>query len=353
MIVCPDSPKEWPPNGLEQVSMCPVCQSAHRKLAYEGLFDRLFKCAPGRWNLYSCDDCGSAYLDPRPNQSTISLAYSKYYTHKQTDVKIGRWWRLWRIAQRNRYLNDHLGYNAKPAAPIQWFVKKSRQGRFRGFVAHLRFPGPGARFLDVGCGNGSFLMRMRSMGWDVCGVEPDPNSAQQARAVGLDVRVGQLRDSGLPERSIDAIHMSHVIEHLHDPAETLRLCWELLKPGGQIVIATPNFDAYGRSHFGPYWVGLDPPRHLVLFTEDSLINLLSNLGFEVSAVQRSPQRMKELFRKNCRLLEECQATGRPDVLPRKVQLASDRAAMEADRAARADSKKREEIILHGTKPIST
>lgn len=341
---------EWPLDGLEKVPNCPVCQSSRRKLAYEGLIDRLFKCAPGRWNLYACDDCGSAYLDPRPTPSAISLAYSSYYTHGKPEPNPRlRWSRLWRIAQRNRYLNKHFGYHAKPAAPIQFFVKKSRQGRFRGFVAHLRFPGEGARLLDIGCGNGTFLLRMRSMGWEVCGVEPDASSAKQASAAGLDVRAGQLPEAGLPERSFDAIHMSHVIEHLHQPAKTLSLCWKLLKPGGQIVIATPNYNAFGRSHFGQYWAGMDPPRHLVLFTETSLRNLMTKSGFKVSGVLRSPQSIAIQFRLNYAFLDEYQSADGSGQLPRRTRLQSDQAAAEADRAARANSENREEVILHGTK----
>jgi 2-polyprenyl-3-methyl-5-hydroxy-6-metoxy-1,4-benzoquinol methylase len=348
-ILFSEPPKEWPLDGLEKVSNCPVCRSPRRKLDYEGLIDQFSKCAPGRWSLYCCNDCGSAYLDPRPTPSSISLAYARYYTHKNPGTKIARrWWQLWRIAQRNRYLNEHLGYNVKPAASLQLFVKRSRQGRFRGFVDHLYFPGPGARLLDIGCGNGSFLLRMQSMGWDVCGVEVDANSAQQARASGLDVRMGLLSDANLPEKSFDAVHLSHVIEHLHDPGKILCLCRKLLKPDGQIVIATPNYNAVGRSHFGTYWIGLDPPRHLVLFTNNSLRNLMEKSGFKVSEVLRPPQRAADVFRSHYVRLDE-QCAGRPDRLPRHIRKQSDQAAAKADRAARADSDNREEVILHGTK----
>ncbi len=341
--------KEWPLDGLETVSNCPVCQSPRRKLDYEGLIDQFSKCAPGRWNLYCCQDCGSAYLDPRPTPSSISLAYSRYYTHKSAGSKNSRKWRqLWQIAQRNRYLNKHLGYRVKPAFPLQFFVKKSRQGRFRSFVAHLHFPGPGARLLDVGCGNGAFLLKMQSMGWDVCGVEVDANSAQQARASGLDVRIGLLAEADLPEKSFDAVHMSHVIEHLHDPAETLRLCQKLLKPGGQIVIATPNYKAVGRSHFGTYWIGIDPPRHLVVFTESSLRNLMLKSGFKVSEVLRPPQRAADVFRSHYVRLDE-QCAGRADRLPSHIRQQSDEAAARADQAAQANPENREEVVLHGIK----
>jgi Methyltransferase domain len=71
-----------------------------------------------------------------------------------------------------------------------------------------------------------------------------------------------------------------VIEHLHDPAGDLRRIYGLLRPGGLMWIATPNLEALGLRRFGRDWLGLDPPRHLVLFTRASLERLLRETGFE-------------------------------------------------------------------------
>ena len=71
----------WPDGEMEQVKKCPVCQSVNRNQLYEGLSDNVFFCAPGVWNMYKCNHCKAAYLDPRPTPESIHLAYRSYYTH--------------------------------------------------------------------------------------------------------------------------------------------------------------------------------------------------------------------------------------------------------------------------------
>src|SRR5262249_825028 len=110
--------------------------------------------------------------------------------------------------------------------------------------------------------------------------EPDPKSAAQARESGLDVRTGLLEPDIWPSGHFDAITMNHVIEHLHTPIGILRICAELLKPGGQISIATPNFDSRCHQIFGRHWFGLQAPTHLSIFTPKSLRQMLEATGFQ-------------------------------------------------------------------------
>lgn len=346
-------PADWPADGLENVPQCPVCGSIERKTIHQKLIDRIFKCAPGEWDLQQCGGCGSGYLDPRPTLATIGLAYTAYCTHKPTggvDYATASWWRRFRIAQRNSYLNANYGYNLTPTAWNPFFLSTARRRRFDTFTGYLHFPGRGARVLDIGCGNGSFLWQMHSLGWEVCGVEPDSQSAERARAAGLDVRVGLLQQQSLPEASFDAITMFHVIEHLHDPVGTVRSCFKLLKPGGHITLVTPGYGSQGCRRFGPYWLGLDPPRHLVLFTENALRRALEDCGFIVSRPPRTSLKAQESFKASLMIQRGKDLSERHPRLPWFACLRMGWLAAKADRAARKNPACADELVLLGKKP---
>lgn len=349
----PTTPREatasWPEGGLESVSACPICRSPTRELLHRGLRDRVFFCAPGQWNLHRCASCGTGYLDPRPNAATIALAYSKYYTHGSAG-DVGQAprssWRRFRTAQRNSYLNTQYDYQLSPGGsrPPR-FLSAERRQRFDKFICFLRYPGQGARVLDIGCGNGRVMMQLRSVGWEVSGVEPDPRSAAQARAAGLDVRTGLLEAESWPNSHFDAITMSHVIEHLHDPLRILRICAQVLKPGGQISIATPNFASRGHQLFGPDWFALDPPRHLVLFTPDSLRRGLEECGFKPEPALHLEPNAAEIFRRSThvRLGNDPMREKPPLAIGARFKAAW--LARNADRATRVDPRLAESLLL--------
>lgn len=147
-----------------------------------------------------------------------------------------------------------------------------------GSVMYLRAQ-PGGRVLDVGCGNGAFVHRMRELGWAAEGIDFDPEGVAQARALGLPVRCGSLDEQGYPDCAFDAITLSHVIEHVPRLVAFLRECHRILRPGGRIVLRTPNARAFSHQHFGGAWTPLDPPRHLHVFTPAALRTLLVRAEF--------------------------------------------------------------------------
>ena len=142
--------------------------------------------------------------------------------------------------------------------------------------------GDRGRLLDVGCGNGRFLAQMRKLGWEVVGVEPDPEAVRIAKErFGLEVFQGTLEEAGFPDNSFDAITMNHVIEHVPDPIRLLAECRRVLKPGGKLVVVTPNIWSLGRRLFGEHWRGWEVPRHLFLFSPKSLRTCAERAGLVV------------------------------------------------------------------------
>jgi ubiquinone/menaquinone biosynthesis C-methylase UbiE len=305
-------PESWPPEELEAVDRCPLCGCADRSLLHPKLTDRVFFCAPGKWSLYQCRGCEAAYLDPRPTSKSIARAYSSYYTHEpegeagDLPSPLGRF----KLASSNAYLNARYKFELSPAPSwSRWAVtavppvrlKKDRAAR------HLRLEHRGARLLDIGCGNGAFVRAARVWGWDAEGVDPDPRAAAVGRKMGVPITVGSLPKLGYPDASFAAVTMNHSIEHLHDPVAGLREVRRILQPAGTVWINTPNLDSRGHRIFGANWRGLEPPRHLVLFSAASLMSALSRAGFAQIRQVHAPFTSQWYFTSSYRLAnnEDC------------------------------------------------
>jgi 2-polyprenyl-3-methyl-5-hydroxy-6-metoxy-1,4-benzoquinol methylase len=136
------------------------------------------------------------------------------------------------------------------------------------------------KLLDIGCGNGSFLGMAEQAGWECYGVEPDREAESIAAAQGIKILGSHLDElRGRFDSYFEIVTLNHVIEHVHDPTQTLCDCWAMLKPGGFVWLETPNIDSIGYQIYSRSWRGLEPPRHLVLFNRHALSTCLTNAGF--------------------------------------------------------------------------
>jgi 2-polyprenyl-3-methyl-5-hydroxy-6-metoxy-1,4-benzoquinol methylase len=276
----------WPADELEFVEWCPVCGSRSRELLQENLVDEVFGTAPGRWNLHRCRDCRSAYLDPRPSEASIGRAYEVYYTHapnrpRNTQRRPGLWRRL-ASALTNGYLNARYGTRRQPATRLgvglAWLLRLRRQKRDAEF-RWLPRPGAGWRLLDIGCGNGDFLLNAQDAGWLATGVDSDPKAVEVAQQRGLEVRLGGIELFAGQAECFDAITLSHVLEHAHQPGQLIQSACRLLKPGGILFVDTPNIESHGARCWGSHWRGLETPRHLAIFSREGLVAMLRAGGF--------------------------------------------------------------------------
>jgi ubiquinone/menaquinone biosynthesis C-methylase UbiE len=98
------------------------------------------------------------------------------------------------------------------------------------------------------------------------------------------VHLGRLEDIRFSEMSFDCIILNHVIEHAHDPVMLLKECCRILKRAGLLVVVTPNSRSFAHNHFGPSWRGLEPPRHIHLFSPKTLPTIAVRAGL---AIRRS------------------------------------------------------------------
>jgi 2-polyprenyl-3-methyl-5-hydroxy-6-metoxy-1,4-benzoquinol methylase len=281
---------QWSADELEEVIGCPLCSAPTRLPMHLGIKDRVFFSSGDRWNLWQCMHCRCAYLSPRPDRSSIGRAYSAYYTHSVSAAvtKGSRLKTAYRIL-RHVYEQDQRG-EAELVPLAKRLVAKSaglllgRRWRARARLYPRR---TGDRLLDVGCGSGEYLDIAASVGWTAEGLDPDPRAVEIAQRRGLTVRLSDLESEAINSAGVyDAITMHHVIEHFHDPIAALKACHTLLRPGGRIWIVTPRLQSLAHRRFGEYWRGLEAPRHLVLFGEQSLCQALRSAGFRQPVLER-------------------------------------------------------------------
>jgi 2-polyprenyl-3-methyl-5-hydroxy-6-metoxy-1,4-benzoquinol methylase len=265
---------------------CYLCGNAGL-LIHRRLEDKLFD-APGAWNLRQCPDqkCGLLWMDPMPLPEELPKAYAGYYTHDNAgeNEQAGSLKRLYREVKL-AHLSSALGYKSVSVGGMARRISKLLfffPQRSTGIEEEIMFlpAQPGGKLLDVGCGSGQRLEQMQRLGWTVSGLDFDEKAVAAAKQRGLDVSCGTIPGIWFPPDTFDVITMNHVIEHVPNPIELLEECKRILKPGGKVVLATPNSACWGHRVFKKNWRGLEPPRHLHVFSPISIEQTLRNAGFE-------------------------------------------------------------------------
>ena len=137
--------------------------------------------------------------------------------------------------------------------------------------------------------------------------------------------------------------MAHVIEHVHHPVKVLRACYSLLKSGGFLWVETPNTASEGHRLFGTSWRGLEPPRHLMLFTPDSLHNALIAAGFADVKVQAYRPLCDDMFSASKAIAEGIDPYSKPH------QRGLSDIVKKTERIARRDPARREFITVKAWK----
>lgn len=241
---------------METVS-CNLCGSNDSKLLYT-LSDFYLERPEITVQLRQCRRCGLGYQDPRPTAEEIKEHYpDNYEPYVNLDKELP-----------GGLLGQAIRYGLQKR--VSYITRYKQQGRL----------------LDVGCSTGSFLLMMqRSAQWQVQGVELNEHVARLAvEQRGLKVFPGRLEDAEFADQLFDAVTMWDVLEHVHDPLATLSEIHRILKPGGLLVVRVPNLASWDARLFKRYWAGLDAPRHLYLFTPQTLVQSIEQAGFQRKAL---------------------------------------------------------------------
>ena len=296
----------------------------------------------------------TAYLDPRPTPATIGLAYTEYFWHQPPENREAppdgavEWARR---ALRNGYLRRALGYDLRPSSAALGALAGAVPGMtaaLQRWVRHLRHDSPAPRLLDVGCASGEFLLQMRALGWEVHGMDIDRAALEQAQRAGLSVAEGTLeRPAGAAAGGgFDALTLNHVLEHLPDPVGALRSARELLRPGGVLWVATPNLRSLAHRMFERDWLSLDPPRHLVLFSAESLLGAFGAAGLERIVQPRPVRNLQSVIAPSAALAAGADAQDPPPA-PQGLRLKG----LVAQEVAVRRPELTEELVVMGRRPL--
>ncbi len=240
---------------------CPVCLNPSTVPAFAGS-DTLFEMTPQEFNLQSCAACHSLFLNPLPSPDAISGFYPSQY-----------WWSAARPGLLKRL--------------EAIYRKVALRGHIRFIMTALSGSPNGQRLLDIGCGSGTLIGLLKKRGLSVLGIDTSEEASQLA-AHESDVRVivGRLDQAGFGISSFDIVTMFHVIEHVTNPREVLGEVQRILKPGGILIAQVPNIDSWQFRWFGAKWYGLDVPRHVVDYSQQSIVKLLEDTGFSVRRIRQ-------------------------------------------------------------------
>ncbi len=212
------------------------------------------------YDVIACSTCGFRHVTPLPTPEALRATYAETY---YADAK-------------PTYLTH--------ATEDQAWAKLAQDDRL---AAIERASGPNAArplLIEIGSGPGFFLDAAEARGWRAIGVEPSRQAAAFAQERGRDVRNMTIADAAPSLPAADAIAATNVLEHIPDPAETLRIAHRLLKPGGVLCLTAPNdfspmqLAAESAKGHAPWWIA--PPHHLNYFDFESLEALLVRLGFQ-------------------------------------------------------------------------
>jgi 2-polyprenyl-3-methyl-5-hydroxy-6-metoxy-1,4-benzoquinol methylase len=139
--------------------------------------------------------------------------------------------------------------------------------------------GAGKKLLDIGCGEGTFLLKARAEGWSAFGTELKPEAARSAG-----IEVWESLEEAAKAAPYDCVTLWHSLEHVADPVATVRLARDLMHPDGKLIIAVPDAGGLQARVFAAHWLHLDVPRHVHHFTQRSIAKLLDAAGFEATEV---------------------------------------------------------------------
>ncbi|MBN2293539.1 MAG: class I SAM-dependent methyltransferase [Pirellulales bacterium] len=242
---------------MDQARECPLCGSDRANIVYRRPRDGR---SDGFWTLVSCTNCGMVYLRERIDYSLQREEFDWADTFPAQ-------------RQRRRKTSGNI---------FRRLRRRLRAERSLKTMAVISRHKSGGRLCDFGCGTGKLLAHAVE-DFSAVGIDISPRQAEGARQRVPDasIVVAPVVETNLQHASFDVVTMQSFIEHESNPMAALRAAWNLLKPGGVLVIKTPNHNCWNRYLRGDRWCGYRFPDHCNYYTMETLAASTLRAGFRI------------------------------------------------------------------------
>jgi len=228
--------------SVPEVSRCPVCEENDPITVFR---------EPSR-TFFRCRVCGTIY---QMDYTHTGDSYTEEYFFSEYRNQYGR-----------TYLEDF----------------DTIRGLARSRIQHLRGlkKTGSSRLLDVGCAYGPFLKEAAEAGYQVTGIDPAESAVKYVReTLGYAAHCLQFEDYEPDPEGYDLITMWYVIEHFSSTAEALRKAFGLLKPGGILALATPNYGGISGRRDLRSFLKNSPRDHHIIWSPDAAGKAVRRYGF--------------------------------------------------------------------------
>ena len=216
-----------------------------------------------------CQQCDLEFVNPLPSLETMQANYQKEMTGNETDGGL------------------HSNYILERKKRIKSFSKLHNS---RLSLIEDLYPEKG-NLLDIGCGAGFFLNSAKERGWNCYGMEILPEYVKYAQE---NFALENIHQESIDEslnfeaNTFDVITLWDLIEHLRNPLESLKKIHEVMKPGGLLVMWTPNVK--NAILLREKWTGYKILQHFYFFSGESLTHLLEKAGFKIVSLKTNKAR---------------------------------------------------------------
>jgi len=256
---------------MENLTTCPVCQSAELKPFLECMD---YTVSKDKFTIVQCASCGFRFTNPCPEEAEAGKYYQSENYISHSDTRKGIINNLYHYARKftlKRKLKLVASIGNKPQTP---------KGALNSDTKHS--------LLDLGCGTGAFLNVCKEAGWKVQGIEPSAEAREVAKKNhGLDLY--DVKSWGkFADNSLDVVTAWHVLEHVYKLEDELKQVKRTLVKDGAFIVALPNCSSADAQFYGQFWAAYDVPRHIWHFTPADVKRFFEKQGFVLESILPMP-----------------------------------------------------------------